>query len=248
MDNIEVNMMPIEDLQSPTVLYKYRDWNDAYHKKLILEPSVYLSAPSDFKDALDCKNPIRYDLLTDIEIFEMYLNQSKIKNLEFDFSHHFEWAGNWFLKSPLRDPIQRYEIEIETAKEFNERFGVLSLTSDPLNLTMWHEYSNKKKGFCIGYNSELLFNYLGGGGEVIYCDILPVIKPFEELMIQHNKQVFYKKREYDFEKEYRTHKFWPTRVTKRERNILIAKECLVEVIFPPESVKSSKVKKSFSSY
>jgi len=241
MDNIKEIIIPFEYLKIPTVLYKYRDWSDKYHKKLILELSIYLSAPSDFEDPLDCKNPIRYDLLTDKEILDIYFNQSKNKNPEFSYHQHFQWAWNWFLNSPLRDPIQRNEIETNAAIEFNERFGVFSLTADPLNVSMWNKYSNQKKGFCVGYNSKLLFDFLGGGGEVIYCDNLPILKPFEEFVIQRHKQIFFKETKWNFEKEYRTHKFWPTRVTKIERNILIPKECLNEVIFGPEIENNHRI-------
>ena len=234
MEDVKVNMVPITDLRSPPILYKYRDWNVSFHKKLIFEPSIYLSAPSDFEDPIDCKNPIRYDLLTDFEIFDKYFRESINKNNRFDYFHHFEWAGNWFLKNPLRDPIQVNLIETEALIEFNERFGVLSLTADPLNKLMWEKYGNKNKGFCIGYDGKLLFDFLGGGSEVIYRDCLPIIKPFGDLMLQHHKQVFYKEMKWFFEKEYRTHKSWPYRITKDVRNVIIAKKCIVEVIFGTE--------------
>lgn len=230
MDNIKVNIRTVEDLKAPPILYKYRNWDDDFHKKLILDPSVYLSSPVDFEDPLDCKNKVRYDLLTDSEIFERYISESKIQNVDFEDIQHYDWALMWFSKSPLRDPIQRSDIEIKTSKDFNERFGILSLTADPLNNTMWEKYANNNKGFCVGYDSKLLFDFLGGGSEVIYQDILPIIKPFEDFFIQHHKQVFYKETKWSFEKEYRTHRIWDRGVSKCERNIRITKECIIEVI------------------
>jgi hypothetical protein len=132
-NEIKISRLPLEELNLPPILYKYRTWNDDFHKKSIVVPSVYLSAPSDFEDPIDCKNPVRYDLLTDFEIFDKYFRESQIGNIGFNHFQHMEWAGSWFKNSPLRDPFQRKEIEVETAKLFNKRFGVLSLTADPLN-------------------------------------------------------------------------------------------------------------------
>ena len=73
-------MIAINEYGEHLTVYKYRDWGKPFHRKLLLEPSVYLSAPSDFEDPLDCKIPIRYDLLTDIEIFDQYYKESKSKN------------------------------------------------------------------------------------------------------------------------------------------------------------------------
>lgn len=92
-------------------------------------------------------------------------------------------------------------------------------------------YSDDNKGFCIGYNSKLLFTFIGGGSEVLYTDSLPIIKPFEDYYIQHHKQVFYKEKKWSFEKEYRTHKTWPKPAKLSDRNITITKECIEEIYF-----------------
>lgn len=231
---VKIEYVDYEDLEAPLVLYKYRDWSNPFHKKVLVEPSIYLAAPSDFEDPLDCKTPIRYDLLADYELFDNYLNESKRLNKHFNtFQKHLDWAGSWFLKSPINDPKRLKEIDDAATKGYDERIGILSLTEDPLNILMWDKYSNHLKGFCVGYNSHLLFRFLGGGRIVEYCKELPIIKPFEEPFSVHFKRVYHKEDKWSFEKEYRTHKFWPDRASEKERNVRISKECIVEVIFGP---------------
>jgi len=218
----------------PKILYKYRDWNNNFHKRLLTNPSIYFAPPSSFEDPLDCKIPTRYDLFTQDEIFGIYVRESIKKNPEFNMQQHLSWAYNWYLHSPMHDPKFIEEIEAETTEDFDQRFGILSLTADPLNFRMWIKYSNRLEGFCVGYKSSKLFDFLGGGGSVEYVKTLPIIKPFEDFESLHAKLVFHKLESWVFEKEYRTHKMWQTKAGHNERNMSIDKDCIINVILGPK--------------
>lgn len=218
----------------PPILYKYRSWSNDFHKKLITEPSIYLSFPSDFEDKLDCKNTVRYDILSDNEIFKKILSnlpEEEIKSLS--FYEKVNIALEDYIKSPIRDPFKRFELERIFEIKFNNEFGILSLTANPLNLKMWNKYGDNLKGFCIGYDSKLLFNFIGGGGQVLYVDELPIISPYDHFLVQAHKQIFYKLRKWEFEDEYRTHKHWNEEKSIDDRNIIIDIQCIKEIIFGP---------------
>lgn len=223
-------MVSYDEAKVPKILYKYRDWSNDYHKKLLYDPSVYLSAPSDFEDILDCKNPVRFDLLTGFEIFDRYFNDSLKENKGFNYMQHFQWAGEWFKRSPIHNSTLLKQIQLENANDFDKIIGVLSLTADNSNAKMWEKYANNNKGFCLGYNSKILFNFLGGGSEVLYRDVLPIIKPYDSFESIYHKQIYYKESKWSFEKEYRTLKIWPDYVLKSGRNIMITNECISEII------------------
>ena len=38
----------------PTVLYKYRCWDNDLHKKILTEKKLYLASPKEFEDKHDC--------------------------------------------------------------------------------------------------------------------------------------------------------------------------------------------------
>jgi hypothetical protein len=125
----------------------------------------------------------------------------------------------------LKGQIEHYN------NEFNDRFGVCSLTADSENSDMWEKYGNDSKGICIGFDSSKLFSVVGGGGEVIYEDELPVIDFInDDFKTKHGKNIFFKESKWTFEKEYRLHKFWEKTPTMEERNILMPDDCIVEVI------------------
>lgn len=238
--DLKINMNPkFKDLGAKSVVYKYRDWSKDFHKKTITEPSVYISSPRDFEDPLDCVNPTRYDLLTDSQIFDKFYQESKKENPLFDFEQHFRWAYDFFINTPIRNPLEYMLTESRLNSEFNDRFGVLSVTDNPLSSKMWKKYGADNKGFCIGYDSEKLFNFLGGGSKVTYIDILPKIDPFEDFKIQHYKQVYFKTTDWTFE-EYRLQKTWMTPVSDLERNKEISKSCIVEVLLGYDISESDK--------
>lgn len=236
---IELKEVSFEEVQNlPDTIYKYRTWSDKWHKTILTQQAIFLAQPTSFKDKLDCKNLMRYDLLTPVEIYERHYNHSKRINPNGDDLDHRYYAVNEFYKSKLFDQNYIRKFMEDYFKEFDKRFGVLSLTANPKNDRMWEEYSEAHKGFCVGFHSILMFNHLGGGGDVNYVDELPDILPSEKGHLEHIKQVFFKLKHFEYEGEYRTHKFWPNPATNNDRTIQLSKDCYKEIIFGADMTES----------
>lgn len=217
----------------PKIVYKYRNWEDEYHKTVITKRQVFFAPPKSFEDPLDCKNPIRYDLLTKQDIFNKYFSNSLRMNPFFtNNDQHLRWAQEWARKSPLNDHKYLKMQSEKTFELYNARFGVLSLTKNLKNIEMWNKYSNNSRGFCLGFNPKIMFEHLGGGGPVEYVKELPVIMPtpIHSMAEQHSLQVFKKLRKWSFEEEYRTHKFRKEPLTPEQRIVTLPHDCFVEII------------------
>ena len=215
----------------PKVLYKYRNWSDVLHKTILSQQIVFMANPSTFEDPLDCKLVKRFDLLTDEQLFQVYLTHSEKNNSSFTAEGHYQYAVDSFKQSPMHNNEHIKQLQFNHLVEFFKRFGVLSLTANPFNNMMWTKYSDKNKGFCVGFNSDEMFQHLGGGGRVLYYDELPIILPTDDFSIEHRKQVFSKEKKWEFEEEYRTHKFYPYEASTIDRSIILPKRCFKEVIF-----------------
>ena len=125
-------------------------------------------------------------------------------------------------------------------KEFDDRFGVLSLTANCQNLSMWEKYSDNHNGFCVGFHPKKMFPFLGGGGAVKYYNELPrihALAPFEE---KSKLKIFSKERKWTFENEYRTHKMYDHFASNEDRKIKLPKECYKEIIFGANLPNSEK--------
>lgn len=228
-----------EEMKLPPILYKYRDWDNDIHKTILTKSTLYLPPPSDFTDDFDCRVPIRYDLLTDEEIYEWYFNESIKINREYSLSQHKQFAKTWFDKRLLRNPIRIKEFESDFWNRFNLFYGILSLTSVPDNIKMWENYSRNLTGICVGFHTIPLFKLpgvFGGGGEVTYYDELPIIKATDSFEKQSFLQIYSKLEKYKFEKEYRLTKMY----NRKDRIVVIPTEIYAEIIIGANIEHSAK--------
>jgi hypothetical protein len=215
----------------PETIYKYRYWSNPFHQSIISEQIVFMARPSSFEDPFDCKLNETYEKLTDKEIYNKYFQDSlRIFPLATRQQHRL-FARKWLKKTPLKDKLHLASVKEEYTKKFDDQIGVLSLTANPRNKSMWEKYADSSKGFCIGFNPVKMFKFLGGGGPVTYYDNLPEINALDDFDKKSIMQIFSKEIKWDFEEEYRTHKFWEQAATDNDRKIKITKECYKEIIF-----------------
>lgn len=244
MDQIHKRLVNFEEVKLPETIYKYRDWNDKYHKTIITDLQVYMSAPLDFEDKMDCKNHVRYDLLTEDEIHWKYYTESKKdrERTHLPETEHQKFAEEWFKKSPLHDKDNIKKLQEKDFVDFNARTGILCLTANPVRQEMWSKYSKDHTGFCVGFNPKVMFKYLGGGQEVIYCDQLPIIKPspWDDFTVQMIKQIYHKERKWEFEEEYRTQTFQYEPLTAEARVVTLPIEAYKEIVFGAKTPQSMK--------
>ena len=158
----------------PHILYKYRDWSKDFHKNILINNTLYFASPKDFEDIHDCNLPEHFPSKS--ELYQYFINKAKSDFPNLPRIERREFARKWSKKSPLANPKRLNKLITQFNKKFNETFGVLSMTVNPDNNDMWEKYGNEHKGFCVGFDSKLLFDYFGGGGgDVQYVDELPVI-------------------------------------------------------------------------
>ena len=211
-------------LPHPDVLYKYRVWSNPYHRKMIEDGSVYLSPPKDFEDKKDC-NPARI-YPKGIDLFRCLIKYKQ--NLS--FIQRVNFAMKWYKQSPINYPSELRILKEQFDKEFNDHFGVLSLTADCRNNYLWNKYADNHKGFCIGFDWNRITRFIRGGGEVIYVNKLPeidLVKDDDYTKIY--KTIIYKEKKWEIENEYRLFKVWNLG-QKVIRNIKLPPNSIVEVL------------------
>jgi len=217
----------------PPTVYKYRVWETPKHRTILTDRQVWFAAPSTFNDPLDCKNPTRYDILSDKELSQVYLNSSKEENPNFSRQQHRAYVRKWLKKTSLRDKDYLKEMSIKDNENLNNFLGVLSLTANPANKAMWETYSQSHTGFVVGFNSQIAFQYFGGGGKVEYVDQLPIIKPrpFNDFMEQARLKIYFKHSKWASEDEYRLQKSGFSSTYDENRKIVLPVEAFSEIVF-----------------
>lgn len=222
----------LDDGEIPEIIYKYRSWNSDFHKRFILNREVFMASPFSFEDEFDCRIPLRHDLMNRDQLMEYAIHWSKFGSPHRNRQQHRKEAHKLIGEKYFQSKKYLLEFRKKYFHQLNDHLGILSLTAKPCNDEMWTKYANNHQGICIGYNSRIMFEYLGGGGAVHYVDKLPVIFP-EPIMPSYESrttQVYSKLRKWEFEKEYRTMNFWENPATENDRRKILPKEAFNSVI------------------
>lgn len=223
----------MEEVEKPNPIYKYRRWTDRYDKTVITHRQIFMAQSTSFEDEKDCKGRVRYDLLNINQLIDLYYQASRIDNPGHTLEEHIKIANDWAKISPLKNIEGLIEQQEKDYVDWSKRNGILCITGDPANVKMWSKYSDLHNGFCVGFDSNRLFDFFGRGGEIQYVDALPDIFPsnIDSYIEQSIKQVFYKERKWAFEKEYRITKMHERHLTQEERVVTLPPEAFKEIIF-----------------
>ena len=224
----------LEEITFPQILYKYREWDNTYHQGLLTKREIFFPPPSGFEDPLDCKIPIRYDLLTYNEKIEFGMRVIKEREPGKPNHYYRQKAINLYPGSVLSSKSRIEEFQKQMAEDFDKRIGILCLTEHPDSFDMWNYYGKKHTGFCVGFDPKILFDYLGGGGKVIYNVEVPIIYPTPKHSIDEQLafQIFCKEDKWSFEDEYRTFLSKMAQpLSLDDRKVEIPAEAYTEIIF-----------------
>lgn len=225
--NVEYDEIEWQGAWIPKTVYKYRNWEDKYHQEILTKSSVWVSDSYNFNDPFDCNIPVAYELLVNNNaiaekfIWQLVTRRGTQINKETDAE-----VKRRLKEGKHKDPqfIQNYKYE--TLHSGKKMHGVLSATPINNNILMWSHYGNSHKGFCVGFDSAKLFEYLGGGGPVAYAKDFPIISPIDSREAQYGGQVMTKSNHWGYEVEYRL-----TTFGKVNMSIPIPKDVISEVIF-----------------
>jgi len=142
------------DEDTPKILYKYANWNNKHHKRIITHNEVYFASAKLFNDPFDSDIPLRYDLRSEDE--NLVILRQLLKK------QHPRWNDDAINREAAFFLERRYW-EKEENKEHAEKLRIqymfyqkriLSLSSIKDNILMWSHYADSHRGFCVGIDTE----------------------------------------------------------------------------------------------
>lgn len=139
------------------ILYKYRDWNDRNHKKILTDGEIYFSSIKEFNDPFDCQLPLRIDLMNSDQrreyikvVIEKESPNLSGKDVDVEVrlvEKQYDLAN--------KVGVIKYNREI-FFERLNKLFGLFALSNTKSSNLMWSHYSNGHKGFCVGFDITIL--------------------------------------------------------------------------------------------
>ncbi|MBL4663702.1 MAG: DUF2971 domain-containing protein [Flavobacteriaceae bacterium] len=193
------------DIELPKTLYKYRDWNNKYHRKLISKQELYFPKPSEFNDPFDGNIPVRWDLLSFEECYEKNLELMSIVLKDEDENRVKAFVREQTEKKQLWHPEKLKRETSEQLDKWGKIIGLLSLSSACDNILMWSHYSMNHSGFVVGFDTQSMANDYNFEWiePVNYQFEYPLISGNDDSRLQFHKKFYYKSKLWEYEKEWR---------------------------------------------
>ena len=213
----------------PKVLFKYRDWDNEYHRNIIHKNELYFPSMSQFNDPYEGKVPYRYNTeeLTPDKIFVKMLTMAKNEHPDWPDDKLYDYVYEYQRRNLLFDDSHLQKVYEQTIADIEKVYGIFALTTEENNFLMWSHYSNSHKGFCIGFDTRILWEITAGGiGPVTYQRELPTFSLFEHPMMFSHKLLSTKSDIWHYENEFRIIKSGFSRTIKK-----IPPKAIVQIIF-----------------
>lgn len=181
------------EVNYPELLYKFRTWNDKFHKRVLNENELYFSSPNLFNDPFDTKIYPNYGLLKTDEDIKNYINIEVIPTINKVLENNTIDTNYLYNRlSEVEKKIINGTWEIEMNKIWDDNYennlGIISFSTEkngvtPLsNLLLWSHYADQHKGFCVVFNGKNLGDAIikwssGNSGGYVQYEEYPQINP-----------------------------------------------------------------------
>jgi hypothetical protein len=161
----------------PDVVYKYRDWQDQYHKRILTHKELFFASPLDCHEYHELK--LSYDLasVTPEDLYNHYLRIYGSSEEAKDAAKKFVESNIFYTENFKLKKEQEYR------KSLNEFISIFSVSSQYHNPHLWDSFAKYKTGICVGiYTNKLISDPRMAGmyGKVNYYspEKIPLVKAF----------------------------------------------------------------------
>jgi hypothetical protein len=220
-------------MNHPEIIYKYRDWDNPYHRSVLIHNELFFSSPKDFNDPFDCRISENFNILDSKEKIHQYYDRSLRKNQELKYSYDIKTMMNDFEKRFEKKEMLQEEFDKLTFDAQDKYYGIYCFSTVWNNIVMWSHYAGNHKGICIGFYQNKISELKGLliRGPVIY-DKYPDIDPLHEDEIKKLLYtIHYKSKFWKYESEYRiSTSFYPEVPANSDRIISFSDNCIAEII------------------
>jgi hypothetical protein len=215
---------------NPPSLFKYRTWDDDYHKLVITNRELYFSSPSKFNDPYDCALPFnQHPDNSDPLKIKFKVEQTAPRFFPGIYGAELEEKCAKQVMLIMQDPKTWFDDNWGySPDELNKRFGVLSLTPHAKNYLMWSHYAQSHQGFCVEFDTRLLVESIAGHYQKVTYDsnipLFSIIELLEDGLMA--KLLYTKSKDWSYEDEYRI-----TRINHPNVSIKFNPEALIGIYF-----------------
>jgi hypothetical protein len=219
----------------PRTIYKYRNWEDKFHKRILTHNEIFMSPPNLFNDPFDCRIYEDMSWLHDEEKKQKYIEKTLIKSKDHILKNYkSEEEARKIIAGNAAYPYYYQKKSQETQDEYTDKYiGIASFAENCDSILMWSHYANHHKGFSIGFDEKKMkmSGLFGLCESVTYTENMPSYYTDEsktkEIRKELNKSI-----EWEYEREYRAISlFFDDRNKNPKRTVNFKDSYIKEIVF-----------------
>lgn len=234
----------MDNTNLPDIIFKYRDWDDPKHKRILTEREIYYASPYESSDIHELTLEKDYSGVTDDDIYK-FIYKTAPERGYFTHEQRDEIAKIMVKKTSFHNPRYRKNVETIFKQQLNRRLSIFSVSEHRDNNNLWNVFANGEMGFCVGLSPEAMFEcgaVFGTAAKVKYYDTgnPPVIKgsiskSFEESVEETYELIYSLPDIFMDEDEFRI-----TKMDIPNRQINLTPECYRQIILGSKISNKSK--------
>lgn len=192
----------------PPKLYKYREFGNDNHLRIISDCELYFANPEQFNDPYDCALPFKLnkDTYTKLNLYKL-VEQTLLAKFPHMVNNpqSLNAICNQKANEILSDPNYTVNNWPYGPDQMKNMFGILSLTSIVDNYLMWSHYGKSHTGFCVEFDTRILVESLNEYfAKVLYSREVPLISITDLMNVDIFNTLTYTKNDiWSYENEYR---------------------------------------------
>ncbi|HZY10428.1 MAG TPA: hypothetical protein VFF29_04675 [Bacteroidota bacterium] len=248
----------IQTGEFPSIIYKFRLWDDEPNDHIIRKRTIRLASPSEMlADYPEASLPVDEALITEENLQKFALHTAQ---LQYPHEHRsFQEKEAQRLRSIMRieDPEHRREAEYRASQRNDEVLGIFCSSIDFEDVYLWQTFAGLGTGFVVGlYTRKIVLHPLisGSAGLVEYYPTgnPPKLSPFsyndQERTAKSLTEIFNIPDKYVKEKEFRIARTNRKRdnhgriakYAERDRIIQLGQDCYREILLGYDISNSDK--------
>ena len=112
-----------DQIELPAKIYKYRNWTNTNHKRLLTDNEIYFSPPHDIDEQHECNLDTDYEAIKEEDLFKYaYINAEQFGIMPEDRKIEFaEWTVS---NTPFHDLTHRVATEERFKQSLNNQVSI----------------------------------------------------------------------------------------------------------------------------
>lgn len=151
-DIIYFQEVDIDKSTMPDIIYKYRNWDNPKHRRIITDKEIYFASPLEMEEMHELYFEIDFGRIDNKDQFYNFFYQTAHQFGYYSHTERDSIAKYMVCNSPILKDANRRNHKEWFRQKLNVHATVFCASEHRDNLNLWQQFGGNGKGFCVGLN------------------------------------------------------------------------------------------------